>query len=72
MMLRVSPSGSFRNRMPFGARSSPAGSLVSGEALMVIIAIGYRDLRSRTTMFSPGSPCSGHKTVAPSNSSAAA
>jgi len=26
--------------MPFGARSSPRGSFVSGEALMVIMAIG--------------------------------
>ncbi len=40
MMLRVRPSGFFLNRIPFGARRSPAGSFVSGEALIVIIAIG--------------------------------
>jgi len=39
-MLLVSPSGSRENRTPFGARSSPFGFFVSGEALMVIIAIG--------------------------------
>ena len=69
MMLRVSPSGCFRNRIPFGALSSPFGSFVSGEALIVIIAIGYRDLRSSTTTFSR-TPLLGSKTVAPSNSSA--
>ncbi len=68
MMVRVSPSGFFLNRIPFGAFSSPSGSLVSIDALIVIIAIGYSDFKSSTTTFSR-TPLLGSKTVAPSNSS---